>query len=225
MSNIESTLKALASGAFVCSVHYAPEFEVLQSAQGRQQASDWLNAIGYRLARLSDDGAFFMAHGVATVEMRNQVRDDLKNVRSSLEPIIGFLETLRRLQGRNAQLHPGDVVWLGELGEVVRGSALLDRRLQDMRELFDGRANANTSSVQRLQRMFNLLVQDGYLVQTNSVSKGYTFTGKVEYLYQLIAFIAENALDMSEVDVVDQIDGQVRIDGEVAAQDELIAVQ
>ncbi len=51
-----------------------------------------------------------------------------------------------------------------------------------------------------------------YLKLTNEVGKGYTFTGKVDYLYQLIAFIAENTAHLSDEQVVDQIDPQARLD-------------
>lgn len=41
---------------------------------------------------------------------------------------------------------------------------------------------------------------------------GYTFTGKVDYLLQLIAFINENTPHISDDQVVDQIDPQARLE-------------
>lgn len=122
------------------------------------------------------------------------------------------METLRQAQGRNPQIQAGDVVWLTEISEEVRRSALLERRLSDMRDLADARVADGGATLHRVQRMFNLLENEGYLVETNATSKGYTFTGKVEYLYQLIAFIAENTPHLSDDEVVDQIDSQMRID-------------
>lgn len=212
MAKIESALKHLAKGDFICPVHFPEEYDALQDPVGKQKASEWLQAIGYRLARLSDEGAFFMAYEVPTVEMRNRFREDLKTIRNRLEPYVGFMETFRQAQGRNPQIHAGDVVWLTEISEEVRRSALLDRRLSDMRELSDARVADGGATIHRVQRMFNLMESEGYLVETNPTSKGYTFTGKVEYLYQLIAFIAENTPHLSDDEVVDQIDNQIRID-------------
>ncbi|MCY1165263.1 hypothetical protein D9M73_51660 [compost metagenome] len=212
MAKIESALKHLAKGDFICSVHFPEEFDALQDPMGRTKASEWLQTIGYRLARLSDEGAFFMAYEVPTVEMRNRFREDLKTIRNRLEPYVGFMETLRQAQGRNPQIQAGDVVWLTEISEEVRRSALLERRLSDMRDLADARVADGGATLHRVQRMFNLLENEGYLVETNATSKGYTFTGKVEYLYQLIAFIAENTPHLSDDEVVDQIDSQMRID-------------
>ncbi|EKD97744.1 MAG: hypothetical protein ACD_23C00751G0006 [uncultured bacterium] len=211
MAKIESALKHLAKGDFICSVHFPEEFDALQDPVGNKKAVEWLQTIGYRLARLSDEGAFFMAYEVPTVEMRNRFREELKSIRNRLEPYVGFMETFRQAQGRNPQIHAGDVVWLTEISEEVRGSALLERRLSDMRELSDARVADGGATIHRVQRMFNLLESEGYLVETNPTSKGYTFTGKVDYLYQLIAFIAENTPHLSDDEVVDQIDSQMRI--------------
>lgn len=208
MAKIEIALKALAKGEFICPILYPEEFDLLETTQGKKQASEWLEAINYRLARLSDEGAFFMAHSYPSTEMRNKVRGDIKNIRSRLEPYVGILEILREMQGRDAKLHPGDTIWLTQLSEAVRESASLDRRLGEMRELADGRTADGGAIVQRLQKMLNQLVAGSYLVETNPVGKGYTFTGKVEYLHQMIAFIAENTSDLSDEQVVDQIDAQ-----------------
>ena len=212
MAKIESALKHLAKGDFVCAVHFPEEYDALQEPDGRKKATEWLQAIGYRLARLSDEGAFFMAHEIPTLDMRNRFRDELKTIRSRLEPYVGFMETLRQAQGRNPQIHAGDVVWLTEISEAVRASALLDRRLADMRELADARVADGGATIHRVQRMFTLLENEGYLIETNATSKGYTFTGKVEYLYQHIAFIAENTPHLSDSEVIDQLDTQQRLD-------------
>ena len=77
MAKIESALKHLAKGDFICSVHFPGEFEALEDPAGRKKASEWLQEIGYRLARLSDDGAFFMAYEIPTNEMRNRFREEM----------------------------------------------------------------------------------------------------------------------------------------------------
>lgn len=213
MKSLKSALKLLAKGEFICPVRHEAEYAALESQDGHQQAQEWLQAVGYRLARLHDEGAFFMASGESpTTETRARIRDELKSVRHRLEPYVGFLETLRQAQGSDPQLHAGDVIWLTNISEAVRNSSLLERRLADMRELADGRVSDGGATVHRVQRMFKLLEDDGYLKLTNEVSKGYTFTGKVDYLYQLIAFIAENTAHLSDEQVVDQIDPQARLD-------------
>lgn len=210
MSQLEAALKRLAEGCFVCAVHYPEEYAVLQQADGRQRAEAWLSAIGYRLARLDAEGAFFMAHAVVTADLRSRLRDELRTVRSRLEPVVGFMETLRQAQGRHPQIHAGDMLWESEISEAVRGSALLERRLLDMREI--GGARVTDSAIDRVRRMLAQLQNDGYLVETNPTNKGYRVTGKIDYLYQLIAFIAENTPHLSDESLDESQAAQSRLD-------------
>lgn len=210
MSRLDSALKRLAEGCFVCEVRYPDEFAALQDGDGRRRAEEWLSTVGYRLARLSEEGAFFMAHAVVTSELRTRVRDELKTVRNRLEPVVGFMETLRQAQGRNPQIHAGDMLWESEISEAVRGSPLLERRLLEMREI--GGARVSDSAIDRVRRMLTHLQSEGYIVETNPVNKGYRVTGKIDYLYQLIALISENTAHLSDDAVVDQIDPQLRLD-------------
>lgn len=217
MSTLETALKRLAEGRFVCEMRYPEEFAVLQEAEGRRRADAWLSAIGYRLARLSEDGAFFMAHAVVTPALRLRLRDELRAVRGKLEPVVGFMETLRQSQGRSPHIHAGDMLWESEISEAVRASPLLERRLLDMREI--GGARVSDSAIDRVRRMLAHLQNEGYIVETNPTSKGYQVTGKMDYLYQLIGFIADNTAQLSDDDMVDRIDTQARLDGDAPGQE------
>jgi hypothetical protein len=208
---LEAALKRLAEGCFVCAVHYPEEYAALQEADGRARAEAWLSAIGYRLARLDAEGAFFMAHAVVTADLRSRLRDELRTVRSRLEPVVGFMETLRQAQGRHPQIHAGDMLWESEISEAVRGSALLERRLLEMREI--GGARVSDSAIDRVRRMLAQLQNDGYLVETNPTNKGYRVTGKIDYLYQLIGFIAENTAHLADESLGELGSAQSRLDG------------
>lgn len=211
MSKLESALKQLAKGAFVCETRYSDEYEALSSPEGRRKADEWLGAIGYRLARLSDDGAFFMAHSVVTTEMRAGFRDELKNVRSKLEPIVKFLETIRQAQGRNPQIHAGDMLWESELIESIRNSPTLEARVTDMRDISGARVGESLND--RVRRMLTQMETDGYVVEKMSATlKGYRITGKIDYLYQLIDFIAANTQALTDEGVDDQMGEQLRIE-------------
>lgn len=210
MSALESALRHLGEGAFICPVHYPQEFAVLQEPQGRQRAEEWLRAVGYRLARLNDEGAYFMAHASVTPEMRARFREDLRAVRARLEPVVSFLELVRQSQGRDPHIHAGDMIWESEVSEQVRGSALMSQRIMDMRDISGARLTDAVND--RVRRMLDHLAADGYLVETNPANKGYTITGKVDYLYQLIEFISANSPHLSDDEVVDQVDRQAHID-------------
>jgi transcription initiation factor IIE alpha subunit len=207
MSHIESALMRLAEGTFVCEVAYPDEYAALSTPEGRQKAEDWLGAIGYRLARLGDEGAYFMAHAIiVSTEVRAKIREEMRTIRDRLEPAVGFLETLRQAQGRNPQLQPGDVFWESEISEAVRTNAMLERRLNEMRDIHGTRSSE--SAIDRVKRILALLEDDGYIVVTNPNHRAYRVTGKVSYLYQLLAVIAENTTHLEESAVSDQMEAQ-----------------
>ncbi|MFN3731977.1 condensin complex protein MksE [Comamonas testosteroni] len=208
MSALESALKRLAEGQFICQVQFPEEFEALDAPDGRRQADEWLGAIGYRLARLHEEGAFFMAHAIVTNEMRMRFREELRMVRNRLEPAVGFMEALRQAQGRDPRVHAGDMVWESEISEAVRNSSLLEQRIMEMRDISGLRPTDSVND--RVRRMLEHLRAEGYLVESNPTNRGYQLTGKVDYLYQLIAFIAANTPQLSEDDVSDQVDTQAR---------------
>ncbi|VTU45493.1 hypothetical protein SRS16P2_00175 (plasmid) [Variovorax sp. SRS16] len=210
MSQLESALKRLAEGRFVCATRYPDEYDALSDPAGQRKAEEWLSMIGYRLARLSDEGAFFMAHAVVTTELRTRVRAEMKNVRGKLEPMVKFLETIRRTQGRNPHVHAGDMLWGTEISEVARSSARLEHRVTSMHEISGARVGDSVPL--RVERMLDQMVAEGYLVASHPQTQGYTVTGKIDYLYQLIDFIAANTSHLSDEDVVDQLDPQARID-------------
>ena len=160
----------------------------------------------HRLSRLSDDGAFFMAHAVPTTELRAQLRDEMRTVRSRLEPIVGFLETLRQSQGRAPRIHPGDVFFESEINEAVRNSPLLENRIREMRDISNARLTDDANDLVR--KMLAQMVDGGYLVLSNQTNRGFQITGKVEYLYQLLEFIRANSSYLTDEDVVDQMDAQ-----------------
>lgn len=213
---IESALKQLAAGEFVCSVRFPEEFDVLSSPEGRQKANEWLGTIGYRLAQLGEDGAFFMAYDYLDVEAKNTVRDELRNLRDRLQPSVAFLETLRQAQSRGAQLQAGDEIVHSEVMESVRLSALVERRLAEMKDVHGSRANESASD--RLSRILELLAQDGYLTLTNANFKTYRVTGKIAYLYQLLAFMAEHLPEMADASVNDQMEERQATIDEAAEQ-------
>lgn len=210
MSLRESTLKKLATGTFICEVHYGEEYEFLQDKQNFLEAEKWAGAVGYRITRLSDEGAFFLAHEVVTNELRSKLREEMRQVRNKLEPFVGFMETIRQAQGRNPQIHPGDMIFLSEISEIVRSSSTLDRRLQEMREISGARIGE--SAQDRIQKMLNQLEQEGYIFESNPTHKGYCVTGKIEHLYKLMGFIAANTKHLSDDSVIDQIDPQTSLE-------------
>lgn len=197
--SFSSALKLLTAGEFVCNIRYLDEFEALDSPEGRERADAWLGAAGYRLCQLEDGGAFFMAYKEAlSAEERATVREQFRNLRDMLQPAVRYLETVRQAQGRGEQLQPGQEVALSAVIEAVRASTSLDRRLEQMKDVYGSRTGE--ASTDRIARILELLEKEGYLYLSNPSLKVYVVTGKIVYAYQLLAIMAEFTPQMNESD-------------------------
>lgn len=196
MSRLEASLKRLAEGHFICPTRFPDEYAALDSQQGREEASQWLGSIGYRLARLGEEGSYFMAHAFIGSEQRAKVREELRTVRDRLDPAVRLLETLRQAQGRMASLQPGDSFRESEITEAILASTMLERRLTELSSI--NGARAGESSVDRVKRLLSQLANEGYVVESNPQHHVFTVTGKIAYLYELMNFIAENTHHLGE---------------------------
>ena len=204
MSQLNLALRLLAQGEFVCQHRYAGAFEGLSSADGRKRAEDWLSTMGYRLAQLDSNGAFFMAYAQPDQDTRNRLRDELGLLRDKLYPAVTFLETIRQAQAGAGHLQAGDPVSASEIIEAVRTSTVLERRLEQLKDLRGARLDEK--SADRVDRILKWLKDDGYLYLTNEDLRIYTVTGKISYLYGLLAFMQDHTPLMNESEVDDALD-------------------
>jgi hypothetical protein len=204
MSRLEFALRHLAEGQFVDEVRYPEAFEVLSTPEGREKATQWIEAMGFRLCQLEEGGAFFMAYGYLDMEAKTKVKEEMRLLRARIQPAVMFLETVRQAQGRGAQLQPGDLLPLDVLMGAVRADVSLQQRLDDMREVPNSKAA--DPAADRLVHILNWLEREGFLVQTNTQHKVYQVTGKITYLYQLLQFMAEHVPQLAEEGVSDQLE-------------------
>lgn len=200
----KSTLKRLAEGHFICPMRFPDEFADLEDYLKREQAQQWLQAIGYRLARLGDEGAYFMAHNDDTIELRNQTREELRRVRDLFDPAVTFLSLLRETYGRHASLLPGEALFLADIAKEIRGKTMLEKRLEGMQNIPGLRSSDDT--IERVRKILGKLTSDGYLVEVNPTEAGFQVTGKIEHLYRMLELVHENATELADSQLVDELD-------------------
>jgi hypothetical protein len=201
---LRSALKALCAGEFVCPTRFPDEFEALEDPAGREHAEKWLDTLGYRLTRLNDDGAYFMAHSVATTEIRAQLREEMRTVRSRLQPVVSIMESIRKSQGREPRVHAGDTLRATEIAEMAMASSMLESQIMEMRDIPN--TKPNDKLITRIQLMLDELEKGGYVHETNTTTGSYKITGKIDYLYQLIAYITAHAPQLADDTLKDQIE-------------------
>jgi len=193
-------LRLLLEGAYICSVRYPDEFNLLEDADEQERVNDWLEKMNMRLARLGDDGAFFMSPAYIGQKDITQVKGELMKFRDEYGPAVLFLEFIRQTDSSRVQLSPGEYIALYELDATVSQSTMLETRLKSLQSVISG-ASARHTNHENLRRLLEHLAKDGYVVLASKDSGTYQVTGKVEQLHAVLQFLDENkVIPDAEVD-------------------------
>jgi len=208
-------LKLLLAGEYICPVRYRTEFDMLEDTSEREDVDAWLLSLGMRLARLGDEGAYFLAYDYIGPKEITQVKNELLKFRDEYGPAVLLLDFIRQADAGRVQLSPGEYIVLYQLEAAVSQSSMLETQLKSLLSVITNAAMRNTNH-ENLRRLLDHLARDGYVVLANKDTGAYQVTGKIEQLYAVLQFLDENKVvpdtevdDREEVqdDLVDQATG------------------
>ncbi len=190
--NLGRTCRALLKGAFICPVAFPDEFRLLDEQESRASVESWLDVIDMRLARLSPDGAFFMAPQIPHDRMVEQARREFVQFRDVYGPIVSVLDTIRRAGGENQAISVGGTMDLAILEAGLNRNTQIATDLQATLK----RASSDTDYRDLLEKAAKLLLDDGYVVTVDGRSNRYRFTGKIARIDQALDFLHHHAPDV-----------------------------
>lgn len=193
-------LKLLLEGAYICSIRYRDELTLLEDEDEQEKVNDWLEKLNMRLARLGEDGAFFMAPAYIGQKDITQVKSELMKFRDEYGPAVLFLDFIRQTDAGRVFLSPGEYIALYELDAAVSQSTMLETQLKSLQNVISG-ASLRHTNYENLRRLLEHLAKDGYVVLVNKDSGTYQVTAKIEQLYAVLQFLDENkVIPDAEVD-------------------------
>lgn len=193
-------LKILLAGEYICPVRYRSEFELLKDVSEQEEVNTWLLALGMRLGRIGDEGAFFLSHDYIGPKEITQVKNELLKFRDEYGPAVLLLDFIRQTDLSRVQLSPGEYIALYELEAAVSQSSTLETHLKGLVNYISHAAMRNTNH-ENLRKLLDHLTKDGYMVLVNKDSGTYQVTGKIEQLYAVLQFLDDNkVIPDTEVD-------------------------
>ena len=184
-------LKLLLAGEYICSVRFRDEFSILEDDDEKESVNTWLESLNMRLARLGEDGAFFMAPAYIGPKEITQVKNELLKFRDEYGPAVLLLDFIRQTDAGRVFLSPGEYIALYQLEAAVSQSTMLETQLKSLLNVISNAAQRNTNH-ENLRRLLDQLVKDGYAILANKDSGTYQVTGKIEQLYAVLQFLDEN---------------------------------
>lgn len=214
-----STLRLLISGEYLCPIRYRDEYESLLEQDYADEVNVWLGKLNLRLARVTEEGAFFAAPAVVSTKDIAVFKNQMLKFRDEYGPALFLLNFVRQTDMSGLQLVPGEYVALYDLERAVSQSSMLESQLKGLLGVIGGAAHRN-SNHENLKRLLDQLAKDGFAVLANRDSGTYQITGKVEQLYAVLQHLAEhNVIPDEDVDDRPADDSADLLDGDVVEEE------
>ena len=121
----EQIIHALLAGQFICEFRHPGLYESLHDEEQRARVNQWVEAIGYRLSRLGEQGAYFMSYGNVDADKRAGIRKQFKDIKSEQWPRMQFLMTAQHALENDLLLTPGSLIELPNLVDRISNSPKL----------------------------------------------------------------------------------------------------
>lgn len=210
--------RLLLAGSYICQYRYPTEYQQLEELQAYEEINDWLGTLNLRLARLSEEGAFFAAPLFIGQSEINTVKNELLKFRDVYGPAVLMLDLLRQADSSNIFLRPGEFIHLYQLEDALTASNLLQTQLKGILAVISN-ASMRSTNYENLRRLMEHLVKDEYLHLVAKDTGGYQVTGKIEQLYAALRFLDENkVIPDEEVDDLEDLDAEGDLFGELSSE-------
>lgn len=199
--NLQTTLRLLLAGQYICPIAFPVEHRVLESAEGFAAAEEWLSKIEMRIARLGESGAFFMAPEYPDEVSEERIRREFQQFRDVYGPVTSVLDVIRRAGGDHQQIAPGSLIELARLEIAIRENPAL---LNDLRAALKSGKGPETPR-EALERMAKMLLAERFIVPQKGMPDGYYMTGKIDKVMLVIDYLQAHVPEVFET-VDDQIE-------------------
>lgn len=184
------TLRCLLDANYICEYAFPQEYAYLTSDSNDAFVNEWLSAIDMRLARVGDDGPFFMAPQTLSTEDNARIRDEFLRFRDVYGPAIRMLQVIRNAKDEFS-LNPGEYIQHAELAQKINETAALAEQLRSLVGIIR-ETDARYTNAELVKRLLEHLRKDGYVVIVDAATEMYRSTGKVMQLTQVLRFLGEN---------------------------------
>lgn len=187
----ETTAIRLLEGCFVCRTVYPDLFSYLEDETARRRVDEYLTQIGRRLVATAHKEAYYAAHRTIGASERSDIRSLFREIKYDIRPVLNFLNLIMQVQNGDRTLGAGDVIdfpkTLLQISENPHLESMLRAFASLGKEFSSGDANLRTL----LEKLLMQMVKSGYLVQ-NPQKDRFLVTGKIDYFYEIVDFLAEN---------------------------------
>ena len=169
------TLRCLLDANYICEIAFAKEYSYLTTENNQEFVNEWLSAIDMRLARVADDGPFFMAPVTLSTDDNARIREEFLRFRDVYGPAIRMLQLVRNAKDEFS-LNPGEYIQHAELAQRVNEVGALSEQLRSLVGIIR-ESDARYTNSELVKKLLEHLRRDGYLVVVDAATEMYRSTG------------------------------------------------
>ncbi len=182
----------LLAGKFLCETTAPEAFRALEEDAMRNDVDAYLRRIGRRLACTAGGYAYYMAFERIGTDERTEVKRLFAEIKHELRPMVNFLKFVMQALRNEEAPSPGERIdYPTILGAVTAHPQLVDE-LRNFAALGRDFTAADSTPRAMLDKVFGQVVKNGYLVQLDRDREVYAFTGKLDFLLEVIEFLMAN---------------------------------
>jgi hypothetical protein len=201
----------LLQGAFICEQTNPAAFKWLKEPVNHAEVDDYLARLNRRLIKTNNGFAYYCAWESIGQGERNEVRKTFTEIKHTIAPVVLFLQICMNHSKQDVSPAAGDRFnYAGLLTTITENPSVLEelRRLSTLGKEF---VSTDASPKGMLDRVVKQMMLWGYLTEHNKNQASYSFTGKLDYFYEVLTFLAEDEKSIQTADDEQDVPVQGRL--------------
>ena len=200
----KTVVESLLKGEFICAQTQDKAFHFLKKEHHFQDVSNYLSKIGKVLKKTSAESAFYLGYkDLEDRQSRSDITNQFKIFRNNLRPILEFIQLAMNSEKTNMPLLAGDTISLAKIITQAETDELIDSALRKIVLTAPRKLKANDVNTM-VSNVFNYISDTGLISQATKENKIYVVTGKIEYFYEVLAYVDDREEITAKAEEIEQ---------------------
>ncbi len=196
---LRETIERLLKGEFICKITCPDSVKDLEDENIRPQIEAVLDLMNRKLTSTANKSAYFAVwKNLENKNDKESIKREFQNFRDQLRPIVEFVLAVMDCNTRDHPLVPGDQITEAEITAKVQSNQFLVDEFKRVQQLIFKRGT-NDPIPEMIHAILDKLEKFGILKETIQGSRIFSFTGKIDYVYEVLEYIDAHENIMNKV--------------------------
>ena len=188
----KQTIVDLLEGNFICEQTNPAMFRWLKEPENLIDIESYLSKINRRLVMTGNGFSYYCAWETIGVEERSEVKKVFTDIKHTIAPVVAFLKVCMNHSKHDISPAAGDRLNYASLLTTITENPNVLEEMRALGVLGKEFLSADASAKGMLDRVIKQMMLWGYLTEHSKNQVSYSFTGKLDYFYEVITFLAED---------------------------------